>query len=295
MSLQYSGGTIIHRTGAVVSRQDWLNLVTQAVSDAGWNTISGTPGSGSDVTLETAAGNQGQKVRVRFTDPGTGNCVNATLRHLNGTVISQTFFANPGSNTWRVIATKFHLFSFVVGSATRLSARTNLFTGILYVPTFIPFGSSDTSAFMMGSGISDTDVTNRISWRSSLRAYDNSNSGGRFSGIYASTLMDATTWTNTASGVPCIGIWQGGLTASDLDYRWEDNTLPIYESLLAWGTGGSSALEAKIKGQMYDTAVVNGQWAGETQITFDGHTWLAITDQAGASLSATATLFVAVA
>jgi putrescine:ornithine antiporter len=57
MSVQYSGGTPINRTFTPTTRLAWVQNVTQALSDAGWTTISGTPGTSADVLMESAAQN----------------------------------------------------------------------------------------------------------------------------------------------------------------------------------------------------------------------------------------------
>src|SRR5581483_11808635 len=96
MAIQYSGGTIIHRTTTPSTRADLTNFMTQALSDAGWSTISGTPGSGSDVTLESAAQSAGAKIRFRFVEPGSGNCMKVTMKHpLGSTAESQAVFCLP--------------------------------------------------------------------------------------------------------------------------------------------------------------------------------------------------------
>lgn len=108
-SIQYSGGTLINRTFAPASRADWVGNVTQALCDAGWTTISGSCGStsaGVDIKLETAANNNGAKIRFRFLDPGSGNCAQVTMKNVAETITSQAMFALPsaGGGTWRVIA-----------------------------------------------------------------------------------------------------------------------------------------------------------------------------------------------
>lgn len=294
MSLQYSTGTLINRTFSVAVRQDWVTAVTQACSDAGWSTVSGTPGSGADVTMDTAAGNLGQKARVRFLEPGSGNCAQAFLKHTNGAVTSQTFFAYGGAGSWRVIANKFHFFSTITGSANRLTARSNLCGGLLYTPSFLNLSPGDCNGFMQGNGQTDTDAGSHSSWRTCLRSYDNSNAGGLFSGIYVATLLNASNYTNN-TGAPSIACWQGGYYAGDTHYRWEDTTLPIFEPLVGYGTAGVLTNEGRLKGQLYDAAVVNGSYTSETQITFDGHTWLAWSDQITGGIACDASLFLAVA
>lgn len=295
MSLQYSGGTIINRVQSLSTRQDHVNLVTQALLDAGWATISGTPGSAGTtlVVQESAVGNQGQKVRVCSLDPNTGTCAQYFLRHSSGSPTSQTFFASPAA-AWRVVATKYHFFSLITGSATRLSSRAFVCGGLLYVPSFLSYFSGDAIAFMYGNGTTDTDATTRSSWRTTLRSFDTSNNTGLFTGLLSASIINYNAWSSNDGG-PSIGMWQGGSPSSSTTaYRWNDGTLPAYEPLVVWSPTLVNN-EAKIQGQLYDAMVMNDSWSGETAITYDGHTWIAITDQAGlVSVAARNTLFVAV-
>lgn len=295
MSLQYSGSTIINRTFTPATRVDHINSVTQALFDAGWSTISGTPGNvgvGGTVLQESAAGNQGQKVRVASFDPGSGTCPQYFIRHVSNSPQSQAMFANP-TGTWRIVANKFHFFTFVSGSASRTTARTFVCAGLLYAPSFLVFSAGDCLGFMMGNAQSDADATPHCSWRDQLRTYDNASSGGRFSGIVYAGLQDMTNYSSN-DGAPMIGIWQGGYHASGTTgFRWNDGTLPAYEPLVGWAPTGLGG-EGKFQGQMYDALVLNDAWNSESTITYDGHTWIALTDQSTQLVSGRVTLFLAV-
>lgn len=289
MAIQYSGSTIIHRTYTPGSRADHVSNISQALFDAGWTTITGSPGSGATTVQESAAGNLGQKIRIIAQEPGSGTCAQLYLRHTSGSPTSQQFFINP-ANTWRIIATKYHFFAFMSGATFRLTSRSFICGGILYTPSFLNLVSNDGNGWLAGNAISDADVAAHQSWRSTLRQYDNANSAGRFSGIYINTLADITGYT-TNSGAPTIVILQGGWNSDG--WRWEDNTALMYEPLVSYATGGISG-DSRIHGQIYDAIVVSGQFSSETTINFDSHNWLAITDQATGSINADATLFVAV-
>src|SRR6266496_4861398 len=133
MSIQYSGGTLINRTFTPTTRADWVNNVTQALSDAGWTTISGIPGSGSDVKLESAANNNGAKIRFRFLDPGSGNCAQVTMKNVAETLTSQIIYCLPaaGNGQWRIIANKFHFFAFATGN-NATAQRATVMGGTAY-------------------------------------------------------------------------------------------------------------------------------------------------------------------
>src|SRR5262245_45359634 len=204
MAIQYSGSTVINRVTTPSSRQDLVNFTTQAMFDAGMTTISGFPGSGADVTMETAVGNQGHKVRFRVLEPGSGTCAQFFMKNVGGNNVSQQFFASPTA-PWRVMATKYHFFLMTAGPAFYLSGRSFVCGGLLYAPSFLTI--TDTCAFMQGNAVSDVDGANRSSFRNILRAYDNSNAGGRFSGLYNSNLVEASNYTTQAGNLN-IGIWQ---------------------------------------------------------------------------------------
>jgi hypothetical protein len=270
--------------------------ITAQLSAAGW---SGTPGSG-DVTMTSAAGNQGQQIQFRIFDPGSGNCAQCQIKHPSGSPVSQIGFLLP-SGTWRIIATKFHFFAFVTGSANRGSPRGFVSAGVLYVPSFIALAAGNTVAWLYCNGTTDTDATTHTSWRTVLvQPYDGSFTCGHWTGLYFTTLCEGSGMSSQLGG-PSIPIWQGGYrqsgSANEVAYRWEDQTQMAYEPLVSWGTGGSTGLEGRIKGQIYDGVVISGSWTSESSISLDGHTWLALTDQAGAGsgeIASLATLFLAV-
>ncbi len=296
MSLQYSGSIIINRTATLVTRLDHVNFVSQALYDAGWITISGTPGNvgvGGNTVHESPPGNQGQKCRVVCSEPNSGNCAQYFIRHVSGSPSSQTFWANP-VGSWRIVATKFHFFAFVSGSASRITPRTFVAGGTIYVPSFMPITPGDCAAFMTANTNSDTDAVAKSSFRSTLRPYDSSNNNGLFTGLIGSSMVNMSSYSNQDGG-PSINVWQGGYNAqSTSSYRWSDGTLPAYEPLMCWGQAGVST-EAKIQGILYDAMVLNDAFISETVITYDGHTWIALTDQANTNaIAARATLFLAV-
>jgi hypothetical protein len=268
--------------------------VTQALSDAGWTTISGTPGSttaGTDVKMESAANNNGAKIRFRFFDPGTGNCAQVTMKNVAESVTSQIGYALPtaGSGQWRVIAGKFHFFVFTTGSVNAIVARGMVSGGTLYTPTFWS-PPADSLGWMLATGNTDTDTnTGASSWRRSLIP---TNTRPEWSTIQTSTLVEAT--QVNSSGI-CINVWQGGLNSGDSMYRWADDTFPVYEPLIGW-SAVSSAAEGKIRGQLYDALVLNSaSQTSEGTFSFDGKTWMVITDAPTTGTRGTAALCLAVA
>ena len=170
--IQYSGGTLINRLFNPVTRQDWVNNVTQALSDAGWTTISGTPGSGSDVKLETAAQNAGCKMRFRFLEPGSGACAQVTMKNVTETATSAIAYCLPsaGIGLWRIVANKYQFFAFASGNSNTTPNRCSVFGGTLWTPTFLGLSSSDSVGWMEFAGVDDPGSgAQRTSWRITMR------------------------------------------------------------------------------------------------------------------------------
>jgi hypothetical protein len=287
MAIQYSGGTLINRTFTPANRADLVNNLTQAVSDAGWTNISGTDGSGADVIMETAT-SAGAKCRVRFFDPAANNCAQITLKHATGSPTSQIVYCLP-SNTWRVIANKYGFGAFMTTAGNVLAQRGWVFLGEFYQPSWLQVTSGDTCAFIIGAGSTDTDATARTGWRRAVRA-----NAAVPSTIYGATLIDYAVGT-TNVGIPGLCVFQGGLSSQDQGFRWDDGTFTVIEPIVAWATGSVQTNEARLKGQLFDAMIVAGSWTAESTISFDGHTWMAITDTPTVSVAATCTLFLAVA
>jgi hypothetical protein len=285
--IQYSGGTIIHRTFTPSSRQNLLDNITQAVSDAGWTTISGTPGSGTDVIFESAAQNAGAKIRAHCF-LGASLSAAFAIRALTGTTDSNGGFLNP-VNTWRIIANKFTFHVFETTTANRQAVRSWLHCGTLYTPTFLGYTSADAVGFSVCAGSADNDGSGRFGWRSSCRMYGQSPQTCVIAG--GITIYNSVTAATTGL---MLQVWQGGAQNADQAWRWEDGSLPVIEALVAGPIPGDG--EHKIIGQLYDAVIVGGNTlTGESTFTMDGHTWLVVTDTPNPSVGATAQLALAIA
>ena len=290
--IQYSGSTIVNRSFTPATRADLVNNITQAMSDAGWTTISGTPGSGSDVTLETAAQVAACKIRCRLQDPGGANVsARVSILHPLGTVTESTQgFIDPTS-AWRVIANKFTVYAFKMGAAFATGARTCFMAGTLWTPSFITMTAGDAIGFVWQSGNSDTDATARTLFRRQLRPFSSANNP-QSSGMWAGNKVEPG-----STSLGCIGIspFQGGQEIADQAYRWFDNSLFLFEPLVSWATGTVAGNEARIKGQLYDAIVLSGSWTSEQLVMLDGHTWMNLTDTPATGQAGTACLFVLIA
>lgn len=290
MAIQYSGGTLVNATFSPTTRQHIVDNITTNLQTAGWSAISGTPGSSGDVTMESAATPAGAKIRFRFLEPGSGNCAQVTMKHSSGTPTSQIAYCLP-SNTWRIVADQYQFFAFMTGGSNATAARSQVLGGVLYTPSFVSVSSGDAVAWMQFVGTSDADTTaTRVSFRRMLRG-GGSSSAAPNSNMFGSTLVETTSSQNGGLGMVVL---QGGYVAGSSFYRWEDTTLLLYEPLVGWATGSAIGNEGRIKGQLWDAIVVSGAWTSETTVTFDGHSFLAITDSAPSANNADQTLFVAI-
>lgn len=279
--IQYSGGTIINRLFTPATRADWVNAMTQAVSDAGWTNISGTVGSGSDVLMETVAQNSAAKCRFRFFDPGGANaCAQTTLKNQAGSITTNPAFTFPGSVPWRVIANKFTFWAFVSGNANYTQMRGIVYGGTLWTPTFLGVQAGDDVGFMQHTSASDTNTGTQGSMRYHLRPYTGNLGQGSSCWIWKANALGSDSGSGNMMN---LAVWEGGPnsgTSGDQAYRYQDSSYLMYEPFLSWPTGSSGSNESKLKGQIYDAMIINGTWSGETTVSMDGHLWMSFTNLA---------------
>lgn len=286
MSIQYSGGTLVNATGAITTKQGLVDLATTNLLTAGWTAITGTPGVSADVTMESAS-YLGQKVRFRFQDAG-GATVSTivTMKHASGSPTSQTAMLNP-TGTWRIVANKYQFFFYMVNNPT--TARAAVMGGQIWTPSWNAAASGDCMAWMQCIGVVDADATTRGTFRKRLRPLNSTDAA--WSVITGATLTETTAYN---SGYCCIATLYGGPGANtDANYVWADGSPTVIEPLIGWG-GSAITVPGRHQGQVWDAIVVSGSWIGDQVITFDGHTWICITDTPGVNASNLASLFVAI-
>lgn len=294
MALQYAGGTRINFTFTDAGTRASLvsNLETQLAA-AGWSTISG--GGTGDVLMKSAVTPDGLSIRVRLLDPGSGNCAQFTILNNAGTLTSQIYFLLPGSFDWRIVANKYQFFMFRRGAAQRVASRAVLAAGTLWVPSFVlsTMGSDLDAGWAMGNGVTDT-TTAAQTWRNMLGW----NSGGtntfRMSSLWTSFMLN---YTVQNSEMPRFKLPVRGHTAGTTFpiSQWQDDSYFQEEAVIGWSPDSTTTtIAGKWKGQLYDALVLAARVDGESTITFDGHTWIAITDQADLSTEGWGTLFIAV-
>lgn len=295
MSLQYAGGTRVNYTFTDAgTRADLVAKLETQLGNAGWSTISG--GGSSDVLMKSAVTPDGLSIRVRLLEPGSGNCAQFTIKNNAGTLTSQIFYLLPGAFDWRIVANKFGFFMFRTGAAQRLASRAVLAAGTIWVPSFVLslMGSDLNCGWTMGNGASDTTAAAN-SWRNSLGLHTTTNTW-RLSSLYTS-YMNNYTVTNDAMPRFMLAIHPHGSNIAYGVLKWQDDSYFQSEAVMGWSPDSTtSSITSRWKGQLYDGMILTGASAvvGESTVTFDGHTWIAITDQCDANLGGLGTLYIAV-
>jgi hypothetical protein len=275
MSIQYAGGTIVNTTftqSTGTLAEIVTNLATQ-LTNAGWTVASG---SGGDQTLKSALTPQGSQIQVRLYDPGGANiCARAQLKNVSGGATSQDIFLVPAvSKVWRVIANKYQFFCFT-GSAL---AREWLAGGNLFSPSWLTV--SNNVAWIQGNAAADgTTGAGTPSFRIGLSSANTSSNSSRQSHLVADVLVDHSGSGSSATGAQALVVPVGALPTSNgatTNYRWKDDSIILFEAMLGMGlpTTGS---ECKIQGLIWDAFVANAEFAADTTVTVDGHTFWCLT------------------
>lgn len=282
----YSGGSF-HTTFtcATGTRQEIVTGIENALSANGWTVISG--GGTADVVLESATPSGGQPIRLRVTDPGSGNCATCKIQSQSGSPESPAYWLLPGAGkVFNVWGCQYQAFIFTTGSTT--IAREFFACGALYVPNWLR--SSVTEA-LWANGNAGTDITTTLSQciRNNLRSGTGSGGGQfiRWTGIVNGTMLDRTVNSNASVVADFTMNIVGPCATSGGAHRFHDNTAFEIDAWVAFGITGT-ADEAKYRGCMWDAAVISDTFAGGTSKTIDGQTMYALTDNANVS----GTLFV---
>lgn len=313
MSIQYPGGTIVNDTFVTTTgtRREIVDGIVAKLTTAGWSTISG--GGTGHVVMQSASTPDSRQIQVDLNDPGSGNCAQIKMRNVAGTKVSQAYYLLPAaSKTFRVIANRYQFFVFTPGAS---AAREFVAMGVPYIPTFLQSGGSaitGDNGWIDGNGTTDSSTTLITSFRtrlSSATAASNS-SYAMFSTLINNNLLNVAVSFGGAIGLhigmltlissgPADFSYQGGTGyGSTYGYRWFDNSLQILDALIASGLTSYSEDEAKIWGQMWGAIVVTEPFAGDSTVSFDGHTFFAITNNnSGGNVDSgqmRGTLFIAV-
>lgn len=280
MAIQYSGGTNINTTftNTTGTRREIVDGLVAALTSAGWSTFSG--GGTGDVKMKTAITPQGNQIMLRIYDPGSGNCARLQLFTAdNIRSQSDNVYLFPATGkVWRVIACKYQFFIFVTGSA---AARDFAMASAIYIPPFLNTLVT-TAGFLTGQSKSDTDTTSTGSFARTMMTAFHSSYGWQMNGAYLTNghLFENANLTNGwAAGLVNMAVpFQTNVygTGYSTPYRWYDNSWRADDPLVAWGST-SVFDEPMIRGQLWDSVVINESLAGDSTISFDSRTFWNIT------------------
>jgi hypothetical protein len=266
---------------------------------AGWTIISGS--GTANVLLESATTPNPQNLvcRVQLQDTGSGQCAQIRFRNQGNTKAqaNQMFLYTTTGKVYRVIANKYQFFCFSSDSMT--VGRTFVAGGVPYLPSFLQ-GVIYEAIWCHGNSInSDTDATLRASFRTgSYVGYSNSEANdwqvvngnswetyGTYNGDYPGHQVLITQMGAKQS---YYNSWQPPV------YRWHDGSVLTFEPLIAWGISNST--EPMIRGQLWDAALVTGQYVADQTTTFDSNNWWVLTNNAnwsyGGEISSTMMLVI---
>ncbi len=276
MAIQYAGGSRVNYTFTDAgTRADLVSKLETQLGNAGWSTISGA--GTSDVLMKTAVTPEGLSVRARLYDPGSGNCAQFTLKKEDGSASSIAYLL-PASAEWRIVANKYAFYMFRTTAAQKALARGILMGGTIWAPSNIVAGLNPLQlGWLMYTGSSDTDAVTKNSWRNRVGTWGSASP-------YCSTLMNdfMVNYTAYTQSTPVLSILTG-TAGGVLPYRWLDDSRFLHEAWVAWSSTSGATGESKFVGQLHDAAIMTGTGTGESTVSFDGHTWILITDVDGAA------------
>lgn len=303
MAIQYvtgrydSGFSIV--PGASTPKQDLINAIETALLAAGWSTVSGH--NTTNLLMLSATTPQGLAGRLRVKD-NAGTCVTLSIENANSTLAggnstTNGCYLNPGSasKTYRVIANKYQFFIF---TARVTPAREFVAGGVIFVPPALS-GVITAGMWIHGNNNADANTTLHATFRTRLAS---SSSGIDVTNMQ--TLTNATLWdwanstdsTNAFGGhklpVPSLSENQGVAC-----YRWHDGAADIVDAVISWGLAGKTD-EGQKRGQLWDAFISTESYQADSSVSYDGHTWLAITDNNNGTSTGNwqrGTLFVCIA
>jgi hypothetical protein len=271
MSIQYAGGTLVNTTfNSDGTRSQLVTQLATALTSAGWSTLSG--GGTGDVVMKSAVTPQGLSICIEAKDPGSGNCAQVTMRTAAGDKVSAIAYMLPTSaKQFRIIADKYQFFFFSTGGANNQNAREIVMCGTLSVPSFIVLSPLEMGWFEF-TGNTDTTTTANLTLRALTPVNENS--------TYFCTLWNGSLYNGAAvAGGPTVPSAPTSW-AQATGLTWADGSLPVNDALLGWNDSGATGLSAQAitwRGQIWDSIAIPAPYTGETTVSWDSGTFMAIT------------------
>jgi hypothetical protein len=292
MAIQYSGTNYSSPfTCSVGTRQEIVTGLQTGLTAAGWSVISGSGTGNVLMQSATTPSPQSLAMRVNLFDPGSGNCARVIVRNTAGTHVQSNYLPllPAAGKVFQIIANPYQCFIFTSSSPS--TAREFAAWGVPYLPSFLQ-GVITECIWAMANGNSDTDTTVRPTFRTGLYAMSNSTSGALWFNCNGNIWEEFNTVpSGNYSGYPQLYCQQGAYltstSSSQMAYRWHDDSLLTYEPLLSWGLTAYTD-EGKIRGQIWDAAIINDGFTADTTTSFDTHNWWNLTNTNTGSIGAAA-------
>lgn len=245
------------------------NIITQLTA-AGWTHISGT---GNDQIFESAHTANGQRIRVRAYDPGSGTCARVAIISTDGTQQSTGAYIVPGAaQTYQVYASEYTMVVKAPGG-TDTAGKYAIF-GTLACPSWLDDGNADVG-FVHGNSSTDAPAIVSSLLTRPVNGYSSSNNAAAFAGLFSTSLSN--NWNTLGQGALRV-VRATTDTAQDSAFRWADATMIDSDVYLAWGLGGI-AMVGSVVGQLVGCVAVSENLIVDTLYTSpfgDGHNWIVI-------------------
>ena len=254
-----------------------------AVNTSG--TQSGVHTAVPEVLLQSASTPWSVSMRVRFRDNGTGSaCItfsveNSTSSLAGGNNTTNGQYLVPATGkTFRVVASKYQAWIFQPAASGN---RSFVAFGTPYLPTFLQGGVITECGWLIGNAYNDSNTGIYPSFRTGFcHTTSNNQSDANTQTIINTNLLDVGNSSNLAS-TPQIIIGAAqlprGVPGGQTGMHWHDGSALMLEPLIAWPTSSTGG-EPLIRGQLWDSVVIQDTFAGDTTTTFDSHNWIALTD-----------------
>lgn len=282
MPFRYAGGTNVNTTFAGDTRTLIVDNLRTHLLTAGWTSISGASG---DWILQSAlTPTDNLQCRVRLYDPGSGNCARVQFRNVTGSLLGiDLFLLASATYVYRVIANKYQFFVLRAGS---IAAREFLCGGVPFLESPPLSGVITEAIWCHGNAANDGDTFTRRSFRTQLNC--------RSDGSSRWQVVNGNAWQSTAPGgrgdqrlLVYFGT-QHVSVSTEAGQLWSSLEAYKVPARIAWGLTGTGD-EAKVRGQLWDGAVIMKDYPADTVDAFDAHNWFCITasgvgGQTGASL-----------
>lgn len=273
MAILYAGGTIVNTTFTNTSgtRREIVDGLVGALTSAGWTTVSG--GGTGDVRMRCAVTPNGYQYDLRCYDLGSGTSARLQLRNLITTQADNIYLNPQAGKVWRVIANKYQFFILVPGSA---ACRDFAFATAPSAPTSMNTIFTN-AAVLVGQGKTDTDTTTTSGFIRTIMSSFHSTSNWQQN---CAVITNNTLWENAnvvdggTFGCPAIVNARifpnyGNVYSA---YRWADLSLNIIDPMIGWGQQ-SRFDETLIRGQMWDSFIIEETFPPGYLITYDGRTF----------------------